>query len=335
MEFYKEIIFTKTPLKGIYRYQDLFQIYPAELDKMPESKFQKHYPVIIEYAISPEDEVIPEYLIEGLEEFSKETATRSVKVEELLRLLTVFSNHLFFRYKAGDGFWGVPITEDEPGEKANSWRSYWDFKMFFWPEGPQQKIDSFTEQSFDKVSFRAHHPYFMVRPNLDIHTDKNICFPTSINEFITAYYKSPDSVKSVVLRAMNHLYSSVELLNSKNTLSLISAFTSIENMIELEYQGQTIYNCDSCSQPKFQVTKKFREYLTNYVGQNDTLKRKFNLYYKKRSKIIHIGEVLATEVLYSGLPKHERDEDSITHLEVIQVSRLAISHWLHKKYSKN
>jgi len=50
-EFQKTIIFTKTPLAGYFRYSDLFQIYPADLEKMPESTFQEHYPVILEYRI--------------------------------------------------------------------------------------------------------------------------------------------------------------------------------------------------------------------------------------------------------------------------------------------
>lgn len=56
-EYNRAIFFTKVSLGGYYKYKDIFQIFPADLENMPKSAFQKHYPNIIEFWISDEDEV--------------------------------------------------------------------------------------------------------------------------------------------------------------------------------------------------------------------------------------------------------------------------------------
>ncbi len=55
--FQKTIIFTKTPLSGYFLMPDRFLIYPANLEGLPSSASQRHYPVILEYIIE-EDEII-------------------------------------------------------------------------------------------------------------------------------------------------------------------------------------------------------------------------------------------------------------------------------------
>ncbi len=331
MNYYRDIIFSKSPLTGGYTFKDKFQIFPASLKNQPTSIYAKDHPIIVEYALSDEELITPSYVIEGLEQFSIETASRVTKVEEIIRLLCTFTNHFFFRYESGSGFWGMPIINDNPGKEANNWSSVWCFKMLFWPDYPKEmKIDSFSEiENF--VELVPHHPYFFIKPNLDMNPSLEITFPYSFEQFAESYFNSTEAIKSVVLKAMNHLYNAVDLMYRKQTLSIISAFTSLETMINEEYKEQKIEFCEACGQPKFKVSKKFKDYLSTYVGQNTSLKKKFNLYYKKRSKIVHTGQELATEDLYSNLPKSERDSDSITHQEVIQITRLGISHWLYKK----
>ena len=58
--------------------------------------------------------------------------------------------------------------------------------------------------------------------------------------------------------------------------------------------------CEECGQQKYGVSRKFREYLLKYIGDSPNNKRKFNNYYSLRSKIVHTGRQLKTELLFVG-----------------------------------
>lgn len=49
-KFHKTIVFTKVLLKGFFRYEDPFQVYPLDLPNMPFSKLQSHFPLVLELA---------------------------------------------------------------------------------------------------------------------------------------------------------------------------------------------------------------------------------------------------------------------------------------------
>ena len=128
--FRKSIFFIKAPLGGFYRYKDVFQIYPADLEGMPNSKLQRHLPNIIEYLTFPEEKLSfsfsdgdddDEYMA-GLRSL---TATTITKQEKILNLLSTFTNNQFFRQANPEGMWGMPILSNEPGVDADSWESKW------------------------------------------------------------------------------------------------------------------------------------------------------------------------------------------------------------------
>lgn len=121
--FQRTIIFTKTPLLGFFKYKDLFQIFPASLTGMPYSKMQEHFPVILEYWISDDDTLVVEKDWGDFVYSFTETATILKKQDMILSLLTVFTNHHFFRYTDLSGNWGMPILRDDPHEEMNSWAS--------------------------------------------------------------------------------------------------------------------------------------------------------------------------------------------------------------------
>lgn len=101
-------------------------------------------------------------------------------------------------------------------------------------------------------------------------------------------------------------------------------------MVNLEYRGTKTEICLTCNQPKFSVSKKYREFLLKYLGNSKNNKRKFNDYYSLRSKIVHTGQLLKTENLYSNLTKEEKHQEFITIIEILQISKLSIIQWLLK-----
>jgi hypothetical protein len=330
-EFQKTIIFTKTPLTGYFRYSDLFQIYPADLAKMPESTFQEHYPIILEYRIKQHEIIDISIEDDELRDLRTLTATTLTKQDEILNLLTLFTNHLFFRYSDLTGTWGMPMLKDNPGKEANTWSSKWNMIMFHWPELPEQlKIDKFSdvELKYRSVEFIPFMEYYQNNPNYDYYRDKTITFPNNIFLGLDAYYSINNEKKEIIDTAISHSISAVELRNSKKTLSVISAFTSIETMVNFENRDFKPIKCEKCDQLQYKISQHYREYLLKYLGDNLNNKRKFNALYTLRSKIVHTGMTFKTEKLWNNLPKDEKHKELISQLEVILLSKMSIINWL-------
>lgn len=330
-KFHKTIIFTKTPLKKYFRYSEKFQIYPANLKGMPYSKLQKHFPVILEYVIE-EDEIIRAPKDEfGLEDLKTLTASTLTKQDEILNLLTLFTNHLFFRYYDLSGTWGIPILKDDAGEEANTWSSKWNMNMFHWPGLPEQLvIDNFTDihLQYEPVDLLPFLKYYQHNPNYDYYNNKEITFPNNIFIGIEAYYKLEKPLKDIIDTAISHSTTAVEIRQLKKTLSIISAFTAIETMVNYENRNFEAEKCENCGQLQFKVSKKYRDYLLKYIGHNRNNKKKFSALYSLRSKIVHTGLKLKTENLWTDLPQEEKEQEFLNQMEVILLSKLSIVNWL-------
>lgn len=331
--FQKTIIFTKTPLSGYFLIPGRFQIYPANLEGLPTSVFQKHYPVILEYKIEDNEIIEPPEDYIGRKNSMTLVASKLSKIDEILNLLTLFANHYFFRYYDLTGNWGMPILNDNPGEEANEWSSKWNMASFGWPGLPEQlKIDKFTdlELEFNEVDFIPFREYYSKNPNYDYYSDKIITFPNNIFLGIEAYYSLDKEVKTIIDTAISHSVSAIEIMEFKKTLSVISAFTSIETMVNYENKDFKPIRCNECGQLQFKVAKKYRDYLLKYVGDNQNNRKKFNALYSLRSKIIHTGQKFKTENLWTNIPQEEKLEELINQIEVIGISKLSIINWMIK-----
>jgi len=330
-EFHKTIIFTKTPLKGYFRYKDLFQVYPADLINMPKSNLQEHHPAILEYTTTEDDKIEPSLSFELLKNLNIHIATTLAKEDQILNLLSLFANNLFFRYKDLTGSWGMPILKDDPGEEANKWSSKWIMKFFQWPElAGQLEITEFTNLNLPEVPSVRHFEYYLNDPNFDFHTNKEITFPKTIYWGLHSYYSLDKDTRKVVDSAISHSVSAMELRQHKKTLSIIASFLSIETMVNFEYKDLKYEKCNECGQLKYKVSKKFRDYLYKYIGKSVKNKKKFNAFYSLRSKRIHTGEHIKTEQLWTDLPEDEKTKELLTHIEILQLGKMSIIHWLIK-----
>jgi hypothetical protein len=328
-EYHRAIFFTKVPLGGHYKYKDVFQIFPCDMENMPTSKMQKHYPNILEFWTTDEEIIEQPTEFPELKELFNRTATTLTKQDRIFALLSTFTNNLFFRYTDLTGTWGIPILVDDPGDEANSWSSKWCINMYHFPDLPQQfKITSFSAQKLPDIQKISYKKFYTYDPNLDFDSKKDIVLPSTIDELFDSYFLLDKATASFVDSATSYTVSAIELYNSKKTLSLLASFTAMETMVNLEYIDATTEKCKECGQLKFSVSKKFREYLLKYIGNSDKNKKKFNSYYYLRSKIVHTGRQLKTELLFADIPKEEKDTEFLTRIEILQIGKLAITNWL-------
>jgi hypothetical protein len=104
-----------------------------DFEGMPKTRFQRHYPNILEYSTTPEDKITYSFGDDdtSLDELLSTTATTITKQDKILSLFSAFTNNLFFRYKDSSGSWGLPILDENPGDEFNSSSSKWSLGLFF------------------------------------------------------------------------------------------------------------------------------------------------------------------------------------------------------------
>jgi len=330
--YQRAIFFTKSPLGGKYRYKDEFQIFPANLENLPKSAYQKHYPNILEYRINEEDYVPLSVIIsdyDNLNELFSSTAISLNVQDRILDFLTAVTNNAFFRYTSSEGNWGMPMTKDIPDSEMNSWSSKWCMKLFHFPELPEQlKINGLTETRFDPIIKIRHKEFYTNDPNLDSDSKKQINLPDTIDYLLDSYFALSEEDKSIINSSISFTVSAIELFNLRKTLSLLASFTSMETMVNLEYKEIPVETCDRCGQQRYSIAKKFKGFLLKYIGDTEANKKKFNDYYSLRSKVIHTGRQLKSEKLFADIPEEEGQKDYLTRIEILQIGKLAITNWL-------
>jgi len=329
IKYHKLIFFTRTELKGKYRYKDEFQIYPIKGEGYPYSKIQKHFPNYMELKTSWQDDVKIQTHYPEMDELMSEIAPGSIKQDMILDLLTTCSNHLFFRYENSSGSWALPITSEKK-EGNKDLESIWCHPVYGSKKTSENNaIINFTDQpDFDEVEQVKFSEYFLSNIDPDKHFSGPIKFVSIIDAFLLSYFNLSNDIKPIVNQAMYHFRNGVELSETKKTLSLLSLFTSLETMVDLEHRGFKAEQCESCGQQKFKISKKFRDFLTKYVSSKS--KSKFNKLYSLRSKIVHTGKLLESEFLYSEASLKKKEEENLTLTEVIQICRLSIVNWVTK-----
>ena len=274
--YHRTIFFTKSPLGGYYRYQDIFQIFPAELENMPafSSERQFHFPNILEYWTSDEEHVTVPPDLEGLEELHTMAARAERKEGQILGLLTSFSNNLFFKYSAADASWGMPMPQGSSDDEINARSSVWCWRMYFFPDLPRQlTIQGFTDYAGQGISRIPYNRFYTHEPNLDTNRHEPVILPSAMDRLLGAYYALNSVIRNSINYAISYTVSAVALHNTNKTLSMLASFSSLETLVDLEYRGQEVENCGTCGQPRHRVSAKFRGFLmklrwSSYAGHN-------------------------------------------------------------------
>lgn len=332
-KYERTIVFTKVPLTGYYRYKDIFQIFPAAFENMPDNPYKRHYPNILEYWFTDEEKIIRETEYENLRELMSLTATTITKQDKIISLLNSFTNNKFFKYDNFDGLWAIPVLFNEEtkeiSEEVNSLSAQWCYEGFRFPSLPSQlQITEFTKIKLNEVEKLPHYTFYLHYPSLDNDRTEPIVFPASFEKILDSYFSLDNEILNIIDAAIGYNNAAIELLPQKKTLALLASFTAMETMVNLEYRDVEAEKCEKCGQLKFSVTRKFKEYLLKYIGHSAENKKKFNSYYNLRSKIVHTGMRLKAEILFSEFAKEELDDEYITRVEILQVGKLAIANWL-------
>lgn len=341
-QYIKNIIFSKTPLNGIFRFEDIFQIYPLNLAKAPNSKSTDHFPMIIEFWYDSDDiPSIKEFDLESMNNWVARNTAQTNRLIELTNLLSSITNFQFFFYRTPETFWSIPLPEK--GSEVENIPSAWSASLYSYPEiGEDLKIENFSEPDFDPISLIPQKHYYFSDPVES--KNKIIDFPDTINSILFEYFQFQGNKKKVALSAIYQICNGLELFYKMKSLSFFSFVSSIETLVNYEFRNEKVEFlcndckslkssdriCKKCGNPIWGVTAKYREFLLKYVADVPDAKKMYNQIYNIRSKITHTEYLINGENFLNWEFNDRTEEIIMMHLRAMQLARRSLINWIIK-----
>lgn len=348
-KYFRSVLFSKTPLRSQFRFEDRFQILPIVSENAPYSPYARHFPLFIEYFIDYNEKEFPEGM--GL---IKETEARQVVEDEYINLLSVLSNHHFFKYRGNQFNWGIKtpnegfekLLPEEEAEYENQVCT-WIIGGYVYPGLKEDlKIDGFSDFKSPVTPFvSTYYQYFTTDPVDD--EKKEIKFPETIYDCLINYFQLSPKISKKVRSSILLICDGIEISDYKRSLAFLSYVSAIEAFVELEYSDKEIefechsckaiksspHVCKVCGKPIWGIKTKFKEFLTNYVAGSESSVMKYNKIYNLRCRIAHTGQLFISDYEFSLDNHKDADAEWLMKLETLQIARIGITNWLLNKKS--
>lgn len=343
-KYYRTIVFTKTPLKSQFRYKDKFQILPIESEDAPICPYSKHFPLILEYTLDIEENKLDEQS----DAFTKMSAQLVVEYE-IINILSVLSNHHFFKYKSSAGQWVMILPNVEHKDMSKKQRdqfnnlfSSWSIDGYIYPGLKEElEIKKFTDFKFPITALTSdYYKYFTQDP---VEKEKGeILFPSTIVSCLDNYYSlSPKTLKKIK-SSVSLICDGIDISETKRSLAFLSFVSAIEAFVGLEFSDKEVefdcnncksisnspYTCPRCDKPIWGIKAKFKEFLKKFVAGSEKSVEIYNKVYNLRCKIVHQGQLFIGDYELSLENMDQKNIDWLMKLKTLQLARLSLTNWL-------
>lgn len=344
--YYRRIIFSKTPLRTQFRYKDVFQILPIDSKIAPTNPYARHFPLFLEYYI--DFEVNDEQ--EKIDTIVDLTAQQKREFE-IVNLLSVLTNHRFFKYQTDRNSWAVMtpnigfenLTAEQTAQYENQ-NSSWVLGAYLYPGlAKELKIDRLSDQRFPQMALiTPYYQYFTNNP-VENHEGK-IKFPETITDCLDNYFSLTPKTLQRIKSSIYLTCDGIDISDSKRSLAFLSFISALEGLVGLETSDdeiifeckncQTIkdspHKCPKCGRPIWGIKTKFVEFLKKFVAGSEKSAQSYREIYNLRCKITHQSQLFLGDYELSL----EEDKLNIEHtdwlmrLKTLQLVRLSLSNWL-------
>lgn len=343
-KYYRTIVFTKTPLKSQFRYKNKFQILPIESKVAPSCFYSKHFPMFLEYYVdfekaNSDKEIAPFEMM----------AARLAVENEIINILSVLSNHHFFKYKSSGGQWVITLpnvehkkmTNDQKTDFNNQYSS-WSLNSYIYPELKEDL--EITKFSVFKLPITPliedYFSYFTKNPIEN--EKKEICFPATIVSCLDNFYSLSAKTQRKIKSSVALICDGIDISDSKRSLAFLSFVSAIEAFVGLEFSDKEIefeckrckslavspYTCPSCGKPIWGIKAKFKEFLKKFVAGSEKSVTTYNKIYNLRCKIVHQGQLLIGDYELSLENMNQKEYDWLMKLKTLQLARISLTNWL-------
>lgn len=338
-KYLKNIIFTKSQLTGTYRYKDEFQFYPLDLDDAPRFDKINEIPICFEFYYEDKDvKMYNPFGSKTLDAMVSETTAQTNKRNRILRLISVITNYRFHLDSKTEVIWGLNASN-----VSDEMKSIPIVQAYAYPNiGQDLKITELTNYDQGEIILLPPNEYYIYDP-VDDRT-KQIKLPLNIDKIIDKYFELDEKTRLIVDSAIYQLCNALDSFKNMKSLSFVSAVSSIETMLKIEFKKEKLEfeckacqtlkssprTCHKCGRPKWGIAEKYREFLFKYVGESPENRKLYMKIYNIRSKIVHTEYLMFNENVLDWEYGDKESELNLHHLTAIQLSRISIVNWLLK-----
>lgn len=346
-KFYRNIIFSKTPLTTYLRIGDYLQIYPCDFENAPKSRYCHDFPLVIEYWVDEDEKIEVSDDWEDLKDYVSKSSLQIIKLNRITRLLSAFTNHRFFTYGESEFRWGVALPDKELDEEEkqviNNTPSQVIFGVYTYPKmWNDLQLKDFSEQRHPSAKLFKHNFYYWYDPVDD--KTKEITFPATIHKLVDHYFNLNAKAKKIVDSIIHLICNGIDIKPKMKSLAFLSFVSAVETIVNYEYKDKkdeiefecpdcqairkSPLTCHKCGRPIWGVKAKYKAFLKTYVAKGENSIKKYNRIYNLRSDIVHNGMLLLGDEQLNWAKSDKVDSQYMTHLETMQLARLSLVNWL-------
>lgn len=291
-------------VRGAYRYRDLFQLLPIPDHAVHAPVIASDHPFILQYKYS------------GCPDRAEDSVRRTKKRITLTRILNVACNtSILSRSRYLHFFWSSFCDE--------GMTSKWLQEDYRYP-GFQPFLTSFDElSSFPRMKMYSKIEYYSGRFTPEVLDE--VALPDSIDEYLDKVFalNADDSRRFSIASTWFSQLSNLWM--ESNSSAFVALVSAIEALID-----KTSEVCETCHQPKFSITKRFKDFLEEYVPD---VKRRFpkevRTLYRVRSNLAHGVDLLSADIESWNLFSDARQRrEYVMQQNAHEIASTALVNWL-------
>jgi len=310
------IMLTNANVTGKYRYRDKFQILPAPDDFPRAPCLEAHHPCLLElkYNFTPDPNKIS--LDKEVPDWIQRQDYETKLIHEIARLFDVFSFSKFV-FTQNNHSW--TIRTDDDIAVAPEWR-----QLSYFVNGHKHEISEFTNSPVDQIEQIQTAKFYNFGAR---YTGSDFSIPDLLSNIFDAYYSLESDDKNAFLRSAALFNNAIRIKSISASISFACFVSSIETLVDYHHKGVKIEKCKECSTPRYSVTRKFTDFLTQYSSESAELIRFYKQSYSQRSKILHAGALFTGE----HIPVEWAESDwEAYHMNsgIERVCRVAFANWI-------
>jgi len=277
-EYRRALILSGIPVEGSYRFNDAFQIFPAEPEAPRPPAVLNHHPFVIEYRFIvdetprefPDGNRIPQWIT------NNDISFKTLK--KIILLLTAFSHDRVFTYSHNQS-WFIPMGR--MGEEPKSKEVQWGQECYMYNDF-DGKIELFTETKSEQIKLIDANEFFN---RYGRSVDQRFDFPENIDNLFALYFSLEEDEKQAFLSSCSLFDQGMKLWSEHPSLSFAAFVSSIETLITVEHKDEKTETCKKCGQERYRITKKFSDFFGKYGSPTPEFNKYAQKIYKYRSRL--------------------------------------------------
>lgn len=334
-EFGRVVILATEDIKGHFKYKDDFQIIALDDSHPKPNGAVGHFPLVIEYFVEvneEEEKLLKEDMNVSAHDTLKDRLNvgsfHRAKIDEIKILLTLFTHTVFFEYNNKTQELGWFSSFGSGGV-------HWGQKFYTPGTIDYRDLEGFSSPDLHDIPLRDSKQYFERKlysfPGQTT-AGESFHLPDIINELFDAYFNFEKEAKKAFLQSSSLFYQCMDIWHKSKSLAYAALISSLETLVHYNHRNEKPDHCDTCGSDQYHVLKKFMSFLDINEKQGDIKYKNYvNMLYGKRSKILHRGHLLLSDLSAPGYYSfHESEEEAILRNLVFIVKRRLIR-WLLEK----